>query len=307
MDGMSTDIHFQENILLWMLLANGKMSENLVQAGDLVDGGTKIREYLEYGEANSGTYGRDTEISFAAQKIGNACDFRWAGYHASNSISLDERVQNSGDSALVNLVDLKMGNILKTLRKTMGTTIYAAAATDLDFLGLGDLFNATTSVAYGSIKEADMDDWAANVITTSEAMSFSTMLKIRRTATVKQNAAGEPNLYLTTPTLKDGLENSLQLAQRFSDPVLAAAGFDNLLFKRQPVVADPIQASGYCDALNLRFLRIATHKDYAFTTPKWEYQVGRPDNFVANQRWIGQLLCKHRKAHCRHTNLSAPV
>jgi hypothetical protein len=305
-DKTPVDIYFQDNVLLWKLLGNGNLMNNLVTGDDLVDGGQKIRCILEYGEGNSGSYGSTTKIELGKRKIYNAARFRWAGYFASNTIDLDDRVQNTGDAAMLDSIAGKLTNIQKTIRKKMGGEIYDAAADASCFLGLGDLFNTTTSTAYGEIAEDDMANWKANLIAAVEAISYAVMQKIRRTASLGQNNGDKPDIYVTTDVLVDAYERGLQTQQRFSDAKLVDAGFENVLFKRAPVVADDRQTAGYLDALNLRYLSIKTHSDYNFTRPKWEYSRDQPDTLTANVRWIGQLICKNRKAHCRHTNLKEP-
>ena len=46
----STDIYFLDNVLLWKLLGNGNLENELVKAHETVDGGLKIRVPLEYAE-----------------------------------------------------------------------------------------------------------------------------------------------------------------------------------------------------------------------------------------------------------------
>jgi len=301
------DIVFLDNVLLYMLMANGKYRDSLVQPGELVDGGKKIKVFLEYAKSHAGGYGNTTKIPQSKKDILNAATFRWAGYYAANTIDLDEQVQNNGVSALVDLVHAKLGNIHKTIRDTMGTDIYSSAASSIVFLGLGDLFQSSdTSIAYGDVAEDDMSAWAPNVDSTSEAISFSVMQGIRRSAKVGQSKEGKPNLYITTDILKDGFERTLQVQARYADVSLVNAGFDNVLFGGVPIVADDKQTAGYMDALNLRHLAIKTHTKYQFTTPKWEYSKDQPDTLTANTRWIGQLICKRRDSHARHTGLTEP-
>lgn len=308
-----TDIYFQDSILLYKLLgkARGATIElDTVTAGELVDGGEKIRAILEYANSNTGSYGNTTSIEQGKKKILNAARFRWAGYFASNAIDLNDRVQNSGKAAKVSLIQSKVSNIRKTIRDTMGGRVYARAATndsDVDFLGLGDLFYATVGTPYGEIEEEDMAQWAANNITTAEAISFKVLQTMRRTPNIGQNASMKPNLYITTDTLKDGFERTLQTQARYADVTLVNAGFRNVLFDGSPVVPDDKQTATYCDALNLRFLSIKTHEDFQFTKPMWQFDKEQPDTWVANTRWIGQLICRHRKAHVRHTNLTEPT
>jgi len=299
------DIFFTENVLLWKLMGRGGMEMNYVKASELIDGGEKIRVFLEYAEANSGNYGNTTKIPQNKVTIMNAARFGWAGYYASNTIDLDETVQNSGAEAMVKLVLMKLRNIEKTIRNKMGSEIYAEGTVP-SFMGLGNLFETTASTKYGGICENDMSVWCDNVITTSEAISFKVMQKIFRTPAIGVAASKKPNLCITTEVLKDGYERTLQTQQRFSDQALVQAGFDNVLHKRAPVVADDNQTTGYLDALNLNYLKIKTHQDYNFTEPKWEYDKEQPDAKTANTRWVGQLVCSNRKAHCRHTGLTEP-
>lgn len=299
------DIIFEDNVLLYMLMAGKKFQDTLIQPGETVDGGKKIKVFLEYAKSHVGTYGNTTKIPQSKKDILNAALFGWAGYYAANTIDLDEQIQNSGKAALVDLVHAKLSNIHKTIRDEMGTDVYDTGTAPA-FIGLGNLFDDTTSTEYGSIAEDDMDEWKANLDDTSEAISFKVMQSIRRTAKIGQSRDAKPNLYITTDLLKDGFERTLHTQARYSNTKLVDAGFDNVLFGGVPVVADDKQTAGICDGLNLRFLKAKTHTKWKFTTPKWEYSKDQPDTLTANTRWIGQLICSNRKAHCRHTNLTEP-
>jgi len=88
-ENRTTDIYFTENILLYRLMGNGGMDLNLITGKDLVDGGKKIREFLEYGRSNVGTYGNTSTIDTSKREIVNAARFDWSGYAASTTIDLD--------------------------------------------------------------------------------------------------------------------------------------------------------------------------------------------------------------------------
>jgi len=308
-DNQPSDIYFKTNVLLWKLMGGGGMEANMVTASDTVDGGQKLRVFLEYGESHGGEYGEATVIDFSLKEIMSAARFDWCGYHASNGISLKERTENTGAPAMVKLLDAKLKNIIKTIRNKMGTGIYAAKGSGYGFSGLADVFNTTTSTAYGSIAEADMASWKANLITTSEAISYKVVQTIVRTAKIDSNSEGKPNLAITTDTLLDGYKRTLQVQQRFQNTDMAKAGFNNIMHDAQLTIAeDTHQTAGYFDALNTRFLKIKTHPDFAFTKPMWEIiDRKQPDQLGAQTRWQGALLNYHRAAHCRHTNLSEPA
>jgi hypothetical protein len=295
------DIYFKSNVLLFKLLG-GEMGTRLIP------GGKKIQVILEYTKGNSGSYGNTTKLPLGKKEIYNAAFFRWAAYFAGVTIDLDDQRQNSGDLAIINLVNGKLKNAQKSIRTDMGTDIYLAATDNNKFNGLGDMFNTTTSTPYGEIAQDDMAEWAA-VKTTSPAaaISFKIMQSIRRGASIDDNKEGKPDLYITTELLKDGFERTLQSQARYSDVRLINAGFDNILFGGVPVVTDNKQAAGTCDAINTNFIDILTHEDYNFTKPVWASPIDQPDLKVAFIRWSGNLICRNRKAHHRRTDLTEPA
>jgi len=306
-DKKSTDIFAVDNVLLYMLMSGGKFQDSLVTAGELVDGGEKIRVIFEHARTNTGSYGNTTKIPQSKVEILNAARFRWAGAYAANAIDLNDQVQNTGDAALVDMVQAKINNIQKTIRDTMGGQVYIAAADDNCILGLGDLFETTAATPYGSVASADIPKWSANQNATGGAITYKIFQGIRRTASVGQSKDKKPNLYITTDVLKDGFERTLQANVRFRNEKLVNVGFDNVLFGGAPVVADDRQADGIIDALNLNYLMLKTHSKYQFTKPEWEYSKDQPDTLVANTRWIGQLVTSHRAAHARFTGLDEPA
>ena len=298
----STDIYFKSNILLWKLMRGDTGSK-------LIPGGKKIQCVLEYAMSNAGAFGNTTRFPLSKKEVFNSAFFPWAAYYAGVTIDFEDQRQNSGDLAVVNLVDGTLNNAKKSIRSQMGTEIYMLRSATGDasgFSGTADLFNISTSTAYGEIAEDDMAVWKANLNSSAEQISFKVMQGIRRSASIDDNMEGKPNLYVTTEVLKDGFERTLHTQARYSDVELVNAGFDNILFGGAPVISDNKQTAGYCDAFNLNFLDIWTHQDYNFTKPKWASPIDQPTLAVAFIMWSGQMICKNRKAHTRHTNLSEP-
>ncbi len=298
------DIYFDGAVLLFKLLPRGRK----------VDGGKTLSKFIKYDRANTGGYGEDTDIPRDKKAIVTRADFRWAGYYASNSIGLADKSQNSGKEAHVNLAVTKIQNVQESIRDKMGEDIYiastAAAAADQDIvlLGLGDLFqNTDTSIKYGNIAQDDVAKWLANKVAFGGNISFKMMQAMRRLATVNTGKGGIPDLYVAPYILKDGFERTLQTAARHQDGNLVKAGWENILFGLAPLVADPKQADTVVDALNLQYLEMKSHKDYFFTRPVWEHEVGQPDKETMNTRWLGQLCCSNRRAQARYTGVSEPA
>ena len=295
--GQAEDTYFRSHPLLYMLM----------ESVETVAGGLTLDQPLEVGEGNSGVYGPTVVIPVTKKEVFNVAKFDWGAYFASNSIDLDDQRKNNGDLAIVKLVQGKLANIQKTIRKKMAAGIYLNDIVDgvQGFIGLDALFNITTSVAYGGITEAQYANWKANVVSAGTVGNFAGFQAIRRAATVDTNAEGMPNLYLTTQVVRDAFEASLQTSVRYSDKKLVNAGFSNIQFDGAPVVADLGQTTARVDALNTRKLRFVSHKDYNFTTPKWEYDRQQPDAMTANVRWSGQLTNADRGAHARFTTVTA--
>lgn len=304
-----TDVYFKSNALLTKLMSRG----------NTYDGGLRIQANLEYGKSNTGAYGPKDELPVNKTEIFTAAFFIYAAYFATLTIDMEDDLQNIGsEEAIVDLLQGKLNNAEKSIRDTMGEEIYgqrsalitsnkAAGMVDpKPFVGLGDLFNDTTSTPYGEIKEDDLSEWQAKVLTASKTMSFQFMQELRRYASTDTTREGKPDLYMTTELLQDAYERTQQVQVRYSDRDLLDAGFDNVLFKGAAVVADDNQSEGYIDALNTKYLDIKTHSKRNFTAPKWQSPHRQPDTATANIRWAGQMICHNRKAHARASDVSEP-
>jgi hypothetical protein len=304
------DILNKASALLWKLMGNAVVKDNWeIKPHEIVDGGKMIKVPLEYANSNSGVYGATTVINQSKVDILDAARFRWAGIYGSNTLNLDDMTQNTGDEMIIDLTKRYMKSIIKAARVKMAADVIAAATTSFSINGLEDLFCSTTSTEYGSIDEDEMANWKANVITTAEAIGFETMQKIFRQPDMGDSAESLPNFVVTTSTLRDGYERSLHPQQRYTETKAVEAGWQNIVHKGAPIVADSGMSTGYLYALNLNFLSLRSHKDYNFTTPKWVTKevLGQPDTMTADTRWRGNLLCSNRKAHVKHTNLTEPT
>ena len=303
------DILNKASALLWKLMGLAIARDNWnVKPHEIVDGGRMVKVVLEYANSNSGSYGSSTVIKQGKVDIFDAARFRWAGVYGSNTLNLDDLTENTGDEAIVDLTKKYMNSIIKSARVKMATDIISSAADSSSINGLGDLFNTNTSTAYGSLTEAEMANWKANVLTGAKQISFEVLQEIFRQPDMGDAVDMLPNFCVTTSELKDGYERSLHPQQRYTNTDMIAAGWQNITHKGAPIVADTNQTAGYFDALNLNYLSLRSHKDYNFTIPKWTSKevLGQPDTISANTRWRGNLYCTNRKMHVRHTNLSAP-
>jgi hypothetical protein len=329
------DIVNKASALLWKLMGNAIANETTgegpsweIKDHEIVDGGLMVKVPLEYNNSNSGGYGAQTVIKQDKQDIIDAARFPWGGIYASNTLNLNDLTQNTGDEAVISLTKQYMKSIIKSARVQMAFDILTSCDTTTRYdnmgnsvtgvtpvgntiyiTGLGDLFNTTTSTAYGSITQDAMANWKANVLATAEAISFEVMQKIFRQPNMGETKGMKPDFCVTTPTLRDGYERSLHPQQRYTETKMVEAGWENVVHKGAPIVGDPYIVTGYLYALNSNFISLRAHKDYNFTKPVWVNKeiLGQPDIISANTRWRGNLYCSNRKMHVLHTNLTEPV
>lgn len=304
------DIVNKASALLWKLMGQAvKLGNWEVQAHETVDGGLMTKVPLEYATSHNGSYGANTIIEQSKKDIVEAARFGWGGAYGSNTLGLDDLTQNTGDAAIISLTKQYMASIKKSIRINMASQVIAAAADSDSINGLGDLFNTDVNVEYGSIDANDIAAWKANVITDAEAIGFETIQKIFRKPAMGEFAGTLPNFCCTTAVLRDGYERTLHPQRIYRDGNLVKAGWDNIMHKTAPIVADAYYSPGIFDALNLNTLNLRAHKDYNFTTPVWESKsvLGQPDTISANTRWRGNLYCNNRQLNVRHTNLTEPT
>lgn len=304
------DILNTASALLWKLMGNAIKADNWeVQPHEIVDGGLMVKIPLEHANSNSGSYGATTVINQSKVDIIDAARFRWAGIYGSNTLNLDDLTQNTGDNAIIALTKQYMKSIKKSARVKMAADVISAAANSHSINGLGDLFNIDTAVEYGSIDEAGMSTWAANVITTVEPISFEVMQKIFREPDMGTFAGMLPNFCCMTQLLLDGYERSLHPQQRYTDSAAVEAGWTNMTHKGALMVADKGVATGDLYALNLNYLSLRSHSKYNFTNPVWNAKtiLGQPDILTADTRWRGNLYCNSRRMHVYHSGLTEPA
>lgn len=308
------DIFNTASALLWALCGKAKAEDSLiVQPEELVDGGSMIKVPLINANSNHGTYGATTVINQSKKDLVTAARFGWGGAYGSNTLNLDDKIKNSGAEAVIRLTNQYMENIKESARVDLAAQVLSTKGTGDGINGLLDLFNITaagvvgaTSVEYGCIARSEEANWINNVIVTAETMCFETMQGIFRAPAAGDVASKKPNFCCTTEVLKDAYELSLHPQQRYTNTAMVQAGWSNITHKDAPIVSDGGVPTGWLFALNLNYLGLKAHKDFNFTTPVWldKAVLGQPDVISANTRWQGNLICKNRKMHVLHVNLS---
>lgn len=298
------------------------MMFKLLQKAQPAPSGEKVRQVLEYARSRGGAMGPSTIFNTAKKDIFNAARFDWAYFWAGCTYDIADEVKVSGGESGVDLVMGKLDNAQRSIKDYMGDSIWSAYATvkgtygpeTEPFYGIADLM--TVAGAFGGIAAADLGTfnrlgsdvniWAPYALSDARVISFATLQELARNTRVGNDNSKETiDLIVTTATLKDAFENSLQAQQRFQDTELAKAGFDTVNFRSQtPVVVDDKVAASKVYGFNTNKLYLRPHQDFNFTAPKWK----EPTNqYVKTCQiiWSGAFTTSERRAHGHMSSVSA--
>lgn len=221
---------FSSKPLLWALENAGAVEDE--------PGGTSIVQPLIYAEsANVGSYA-DYDVFATDPNTGiSAAEFPWRQFYGLLHISGIEAAMNSGEQAVLNLLDSRGKQLRLSMAEEMERQFFddGSGNSGKDFDGIaaivsnsdpswGDLGGIDRANTYWQAYE---NDFAAATITGLQAA-------MRTTYNTASSGSEHPNFLVGTQEAFEAYEGQLVDQQRFEDPVAADGGFQNLLFKNVP-------------------------------------------------------------------------
>jgi len=246
--------------------------------GRILNGGTEIVQPLLYAKNTSrGGFTGYEVFNVSPPDNLTAAKYDWAQYYVSISLAGLDEIKNSGDSAVLNLLEIKMKDAEMSMLDQLATDLFSGTT---HIIGLASAVDATTT--YGGIAVADFAGWAsgedgtahtaANMKDSTNAAYAHTLF---RTAWKSCNHLNKsPNLIITSQEVFDIYEQTLQANARYPltarGKFLADAGFTTVEFRGIPVVVDdfcPDGTDSYCYFLNTDFLNlyISPKQNFKFT------------------------------------------
>ncbi|MFZ5650142.1 MAG: phage major capsid protein [Bacillota bacterium] len=286
---------FKSLFLFFWLTSNGRQKP--------ASGGTKILEPLMYGKNTTvqSMSGYDT-IDTSPQEGFTMAEFNWKMLAGSVTISEMEELKNSGDEAMINLLESKIMQLEMSLQDEMNTEAFADGTGNggKNLLGLEAI--VSTSGTLAGIDRATETWWRANVEATVEALSIAKMTNMYNTCS--NGAKGQhPDFSITTQALFEKYEGLLQQNMRFTDNKVGDAGFENLKFKGSTISFDEATPSGVMYFLNSKFLALRYHPKANFRTTPF---VKPPNQLakVAQVLWMGNLTVSNCRRLGKLTNKS---
>ena len=277
----------ENTALLFRLKERGKVRP--------VSGGRTIVQELEYAEnATYKRYSGYETLNINPSDVITAAEFNWKQSAVAVSISGLEQLQNSGREAVIDLLDSRIGNAERTMMNNLSADVYSDGTADggkqiggMQLLVADD----PTTGTVGGINRATWSFWRNQLYDFSVETvtpSATTMQSAMNTLYLRcSRNRDHPDLIVADNTYFQFYWESLQANQRFTDPKLAEAGFQNLKFQNADVIFDggiggdaPAEHMYY---LNTNFISYRPHRNRDMVPLD-------PDRFATNQDAMVKLI-----------------
>jgi len=250
------------------------------------DGGLNIVQPILYAKnaAASSYNGADT-LNITDNDQNTAATFELKQYHVPINITKRDELQNMGKAQVIDFVRAKVEDAEKSLADLMGTHVFNAGTVANDLVGLR-LMCAGTGYSYGGISKTDNSWWRGNVDSTTTALTLASLGSVFSLAKIGNDT---PNIIVTTDAIFEDYNNLLQPQQRYADSKEADAGFNNLLYKGVPIMADSHCPDYHLFMLNEEYISLYVHPKEDFRFEDFIKPVNQNVK-VGHIYWMGALV-----------------
>lgn len=286
------DVIFQSNALYYLLAGNEAMRKPGSKTYKELDGGRVIVEPLLYAlNSTAGSYSGYDVLDTDPQDGMTNAEFEWKQYSVSVSISGKEKRQNSGESAVLDLLEGKIMQAEMSLIEAMNADLFTDGTgnSSKDITGL--VLAVDSAGTYGNIVRSTNSWWSSMETAVSGPLTIDVMRTMYNDCS-KGYKKDHPDLIISDQTEYEAYEAKLQPDMRFSDNKLADAGFESLKFKGSSMVFDEVTNDGVMYFLNTGKMGIRVHKDAKFSVTEDKQPVDQ-DAFVKQILWMGNLVQKN--------------
>ena len=306
---LSTTLENYRPVMIDNIFKSNALLAALKQYGglDYVDGGERIREQLMYEENDTvKSYSGYETLTVKPQDGMTAAFYPWSEIAGTISISRKEERQNSGEAAILKLLEQKTMQAEMSLKSAVNRQIVRGTVSGTTFVpgnSAKDLFplgyymmkdNTTVPAAggnIGNISNATYSWWrprtavldSAAVDTGNDFSVAVTTYKGLKTALYRMynfcsrgaDNSG-PNIVLADQITYETYENALDDQKRYGDESLVSMGFDNIKLKGATLVWDELipdvdngttaLTAGTAFFINTKFFKLVIDKQTDFVT-----------------------------------------
>lgn len=294
---------FQSNALFYLLAGSEKLRSEGSKTYKTLDGGRVIVEPLLYASnSTAGSYDGYDELDTDPQEGMTNAEYDWKQYSVSVSISGREKRINSGDSAVLSLLEGKIMQAEMSLIESMNGDLFTDGTgnSSKDLTGL--VLAIDSAGTYGNISRTTETWWSAQETPVSGPLTIDVMRTMYNDCS-KGNKKDHPDLIITDQDEYEAYEAKLQPDMRFSDNKLADGGFENQKFKGSSMVFDEVCNAGVMYFTNTNKMGIRVHKDAKFSVTE-EMRPVDQDAFIKQILWQGNLVTKNCKRLGKLTGLT---
>lgn len=309
----------------------GKLADNVTENNALlnrlrkrgnvkpVSGGRTIVQELEYAE--NGTFQRYAgyeTLNISPSDVFTAAEFNYAQAACAVSISGLEQLQNTGDEALIDLLESRIKNAEKTLVNNIAADCYSAGTADggKQIGGLQLIVDTTPSTGtVGGIDASQtIGSFWRNIAYDGGNTATSTNIQSYMNALALQLVRGtdRTDLIVADSNYYAKYLASLQTIQRISSEEMGGAGFTSLKYFGHGGSADVVLDGGYngaCPAstmyfLNTNYLFFRPHSQRNFTPIGDERFATNQDAMVKLIGFAGNMTVSNRRLQGVMQNIS---
>ena len=286
--GKLADNVTKNNALLNRLKKKGKVKT--------VSGGRTIVQELEYAE--NGTYKRYSgyeALNISPSDVFTGAEYNYAQAAVAVSISGLEMIQNSGENAIIDLLESRIGNAERTLTNNIAVDCYSDGTADggRQIGGLQLLVPATNTNTVGGINAGTYTFWqnvAYSSLTNGGAAASAANIQRYMNSVYVQlvRGADKPDLIIADNNYWRFYLESLQAIQRVNDGSASPdGGFTSIKYMTSDVVLDGGFGGG-APTNSMYFL----NTDYIFFRPHVDrfFSPLGDDRYAVNQDAMVKLV-----------------
>jgi hypothetical protein len=297
--GKLADNVSKQNATLTRLKKRGKVKT--------VSGGRTIVQEMEYAE--NGTFQRYSgyeTLNIAPSDVFTAAEFNYAQAAVAVSISGLEMLQNSGEEAIIDLLESRIGNAERTLVNNIAVDCHSDGTSDggRQIGGLQLLIDTTPATGTVGGIDASTQSWWRNVsfdaTTDGGAAATSSNIQTYMNQVYLQicRGADTPDLIVADNNYYRLYLESLQAIQRIASDEMAQAGFVSIKYMGADVVLDGGYGGGASTNsmrfLNTNYLFFRPHADRNFVPLGDERFSTNQDALVKLIGFAGNMTCSNR-------------
>lgn len=301
---MPSDAIFGD-LVLWDVLSK--------KAHTTKKGGIKILEPLMYAKSTAvGSYSGWDTFDISPQEGLTHAEFDWKFYYLTVAISQEEEDRNSGEAAVIDLLEAKIKQAKMSLADKVNTDLFLDGTGNSSKEITGLALAVDSAGTYGNIARASNTWWGANETNVGGALAVAGASGLRRMYNDCSLGRGRrtPDFGVTTQIVYEAYEALMDSNMRYSTGGEQNVGFknQNLRFRDMSLFYDDLCQSGVLYMLNAEFMKLVTFNEKSGGVSKGERndsgdfrlepfmkpinQAGR----VAKAFWAGQLTM----SNCRH-------